>query len=59
MVQVDAKDTHPDCDSGASDTTGGDRKIVFFAGTEGEAPTLWAPDAKSWLIGQDPDDGED
>ena len=26
---------------------------------EAEAPTLWPPDAKSWLIGKDPDSGKD
>ena len=26
---------------------------------EAEAPILWPPDAKSWLIGKDPDVGED
>ena len=26
---------------------------------EAEAPTLWPPDAKSWLIGKDPDAGKD
>ena len=26
---------------------------------EAEAPVLWPPDAKSWLIGKDPDAGED
>ena len=26
---------------------------------EVEAPVLWAPDAKSWLIGKDPDAGKD
>ena len=26
---------------------------------EAEAPILWPPDAKSWLIGKDPDDGKD
>ena len=24
-----------------------------------EAPILWPPDAKGWLIGKDPDDGKD
>ena len=23
------------------------------------APTLWAPDVKNWLIGKDPEDGQD
>jgi len=27
--------------------------------TEAEAPILWAPDAKSQLIGRDPDAGKD
>ena len=26
---------------------------------EAEIPILWPPDAKSWLIGKDPDAGED
>ena len=26
---------------------------------EAETPTLWPPDAKSWLIGKDPDAGKD
>ena len=27
--------------------------------TEAEAPILWSPDVKSWLIGEDPDAGKD
>ena len=27
--------------------------------TEAEAPILWPPDAKGWLIGKDPDAGKD
>ena len=30
-------------------------EIIF----EVEAPILWPPDAKSWLIGKDPDTGRD
>ena len=26
---------------------------------EAETPTLWPPDAKSWLIGKDPNAGKD
>ena len=26
---------------------------------EAEAPTLWPPDVKSWVIGEDPDAGKD
>ena len=34
---------------------------LFIGGTdaEAEAPVLWPPDAKSWLIGKDPDAGKD
>ena len=34
---------------------------IFTERTEAEpkAPILWPHDAKSWLIGKDPDDGED
>jgi len=34
---------------------------VFIGRTdvEAETPILWPPDAKSWLIWKDPDDGKD
>ena len=34
---------------------------IFTGGTDGEAeaPNLWPPDAKNWLIGKDPDAGKD
>ena len=34
---------------------------IFFgmADAEAEAPILWPPDAKNWLIGKDPDAGKD
>ena len=34
---------------------------VFIGRTdvEAETPVLWPPDAKSWLIGKDPDSGKD
>ena len=39
----------------------GDQSWVFIARTyvEAETPILWPPDAKSWLIGKDPDAGKD
>ena len=39
----------------------GDQPWVFFGrpDTEAEAPILWLPDAKSRLIGKDPDAGKD
>ena len=39
----------------------GDQFWVFIGRTdvEAETPMLWPPDAKSWLIGKDPDAGKD
>ena len=37
----------------------GDQSWVFFGRTDAEAPILWPPDAKSQLIGKDPDVGKD
>ena len=39
----------------------GDQPWVFIGRTdfEGETPILWPPDAKSRLIGKDPDAGRD
>ena len=31
---------------------------VFIGRTDAEAPVLWPPDQKNWLIGKDPDAGE-
>ena len=32
---------------------------IFTGRTDAEAPILWPPHAKSWLIGKDPDSGKD
>ena len=39
----------------------GDQSWMFIERTdvEAETPILWPPDAKSWLIGKDPDAGQD
>ena len=39
----------------------GDQSSVFIGRTDAEAetPVLWPPNAKSWLIGKDPDAGRD
>ena len=39
----------------------GNQSWIFFGRTDVEAktPILWPPDAKSWLIGKDPDAGKD
>ena len=37
----------------------GNQSWLFIGRTDAEAPTLWPPDAKSWLIWKDPDAGKD
>ena len=39
----------------------GDQPWLFFGGNdaEDEAPVLWLPNVKSWLIGKDSDAGRD
>ena len=39
----------------------GNQPWIFIgkSDAEAEAPILWPPDAKSWLIGKDPDAGKD
>ena len=37
----------------------GNQPWIFIGRTDAEAPILWSPDAKSWLIGKDPHAGKD
>ena len=37
----------------------GNQPWIFIGRTDAEAPIVWPPDAKSWLIGKDPDSGRD
>ena len=37
----------------------GDQPWIFIGRTDAEAPILWPPDEKSWLIGKDRDSGKD
>ena len=39
----------------------GNQSWIFIVKTdaEAEAPMIWPPDAKNWLIGKDPDAGKD
>ena len=37
----------------------GNQPCIFIGSTDAEAPILWSPDAKSLLIGEDPDAGKD
>ena len=51
---LDCKEIQPVCPKG-------NQPWIFIGRTdaETEAPTLWPPDAKNWLIGKDPDAGKD
>ena len=48
-----------DCEEIQSVHPKGDWSWVFIGRTDAEAPILWPPDAKNWLVGKDPDDGKD
>ena len=50
-----------DCKEIKSVNPKGNQVWIFIGRTdaEAEAPILWPPDAKSWLIGKDPDAGKD
>ena len=51
---LDSEEIKPVCPKG--------NQLWIFTGrtdAEAEAPILWPPDAKSWLIGTDPDTGKD
>ena len=37
----------------------GNQPWIFIGRTDAEAPDLWPPDVKSWLIWKDPDAGKD
>ena len=37
----------------------GHQSWIFTGRTDAEAPILWLPDVKKWLIGKDPDAGKD
>ena len=39
--------------------TKGNQSWIFTGRTDAEAPILWPPDVKNWLIEKDPDDGKD
>ena len=50
-----------DCKEIKSVNPKGNQPIIFIGRTdvEAEAPILWPPDVKNWLIGKDPDAGKD
>ena len=39
--------------------TKGNQSWIFIGRTDAEAPILWPPDVKNWLLGKDPDIGKD
>ena len=49
---LDCKEIHPV-------NPKGNQPWIFTGRTDAEAPMLWPPDSKSWLIGKDPDTGKD
>ena len=48
-----------DCKNNKPVNLKGNQPWRFMGRTDAEASILWPPDAKSWLIGKDPDAGED
>ena len=36
----------------------GNQSWIFIGSTDAEAPILWPPDVKNWLLGKDPDAGK-
>ena len=61
MVLEKTLESPLDCKEIQSVHPKGDQSWVFIGGTDAEAetPILWPPDAKSQLIGKDPDVGKD
>ena len=48
-----------DCKEIKSVLPKGNQSWILIGRTYAEAPILWPPDAKNWLIGKDPDAGKD
>ena len=53
--------SHLDCKEFQPVHPNGNQSWIFIGRTDAEAeiPILWPPDAKNWLIGKDPDAGQD
>ena len=52
-------DSQMDCKERKLVNPKGNQPWVFIGRTNVEAPILWSPDSKSWLIGKDSDVGKD
>ena len=48
-----------DCKKNKPVNSKGNQSWIFIGRTDAEAPVLWSPDAKNWLIGKVPDVGKD
>ena len=61
MVLEKTLESPLDCKEIKSVNIKGNQPWIFIGRTdaEAEAPFLWPPDVKSWLIGKDPDAGKD
>ena len=61
MVLEKALESPLNCKEIKSVNPKGNQSWIFIGRTdaEAEAPVLWPPDAKSWLISKDPDAGKD
>ena len=61
VVQEKALESHLDCKEFKPASSKGNQPWIFIGRTDAlaEAPVLWPPDTKSWLIGKDPDTGKD
>ena len=51
--------SHLDCKEIQPVSPKGNQSWIFIGRIDAEAPILWQPDVKNWLIGKDPDDGKD
>ena len=60
MVLDKTLESPSDCKEVKSFSPKGDQPWIFIGriDAEAEAPILWPPDVKNWLIGKDPDAGE-
>ena len=55
---LDCKEINPRINQGSVNPKG-NQPWIFIGKTDAEAPIPWPPDAKTWLIGKDPDAGKD
>ena len=59
MVLEKTLESSLDCKGIKPGTPKGNQSCIFTGRTDAKAPILWPPDAKSQLIGKDPDVGKE